>query len=426
MAALSFPTPGGQTPVNTYSPTSSPAQTTNGVTYLWDGTKWTAQAGGSSASPATPTVAGTVLGVTNATNSGLGCNALAANTGTLNTAAGVNALAANTSGTCNTAVGVNTLCTNLTGTKNVAVGLSALEANTASNNVAIGVNALCANTTGQYNTATGINALCANTTGKYNTATGSCALRCNQTGIQNTAIGSDALRDNTTGTNNTATGVNALAANTTGACNTATGVNALTANTTGFNTTALGAYALQGYTGSNANNTALGWCAGGSLTSGGNNLLLGAQAGADALCGLTNQSNYVVIGNNSTAVIVQKVTTTVPSDTRWKKIEGDVPLALPFVQALTPIKYQFCDPETGEVTDDRYRYGFKAQEILANEIDPEHPVIIDIRNEEMYGMIEAQMLPVLVNAIKDLAAKNDALQARVEELETVINTLKAI
>ena len=40
--ALDFPNPAGQTPANTFSPTSTPDSTTNGLTYTWDGSKWTA------------------------------------------------------------------------------------------------------------------------------------------------------------------------------------------------------------------------------------------------------------------------------------------------------------------------------------------------------------------------------------------------
>jgi len=41
MAALNFPNnPGSQTPVNTFSPTSTPDATTNGATYIWNGTAW--------------------------------------------------------------------------------------------------------------------------------------------------------------------------------------------------------------------------------------------------------------------------------------------------------------------------------------------------------------------------------------------------
>lgn len=43
--ALDFPNPATQTPVNEFSPTSTPSATTNGVTYTWDGTKWVGAAG---------------------------------------------------------------------------------------------------------------------------------------------------------------------------------------------------------------------------------------------------------------------------------------------------------------------------------------------------------------------------------------------
>jgi len=55
--ALIFPDPSTQTPVDTFSPTSTPDATTNGVTYIYDGTAgvWTAAGGGGG---------GTVTGVT--------------------------------------------------------------------------------------------------------------------------------------------------------------------------------------------------------------------------------------------------------------------------------------------------------------------------------------------------------------------------
>ena len=40
--SLDFPNPTGQTPANTFSPTSTPSSSTNGITYTWDGSKWNA------------------------------------------------------------------------------------------------------------------------------------------------------------------------------------------------------------------------------------------------------------------------------------------------------------------------------------------------------------------------------------------------
>ena len=51
--AIDFPAnPSAQSPINTFSPTSTPdANTTNSVTFLWDGTKWTATGSGGGAAP---------------------------------------------------------------------------------------------------------------------------------------------------------------------------------------------------------------------------------------------------------------------------------------------------------------------------------------------------------------------------------------
>ena len=60
--AIQFPAnPGGQTPVNTFSPTSTPeTNTTNNFTYVWDNEKWMAQSG-LSGSAGTTTGGGTDL-----------------------------------------------------------------------------------------------------------------------------------------------------------------------------------------------------------------------------------------------------------------------------------------------------------------------------------------------------------------------------
>jgi hypothetical protein len=44
--ALNFPNPATQTPVNEFSPTSTPASTDNGVVYTWTGNKWSAAGSG--------------------------------------------------------------------------------------------------------------------------------------------------------------------------------------------------------------------------------------------------------------------------------------------------------------------------------------------------------------------------------------------
>ena len=53
--AIQFPAnPGGQTPINVFSPTSTPvANTDNKLTYVWDNEKWTVQSGLSGAAGTT-------------------------------------------------------------------------------------------------------------------------------------------------------------------------------------------------------------------------------------------------------------------------------------------------------------------------------------------------------------------------------------
>jgi hypothetical protein len=71
--------------------------------------------------PATPAVAGIVLGCTNATNAALGCNALLSNAGTGNVAIGLSSLTSNTTGVNNVAIGNCAFSTNTGGSGNVAI-----------------------------------------------------------------------------------------------------------------------------------------------------------------------------------------------------------------------------------------------------------------------------------------------------------------
>jgi hypothetical protein len=232
-------------------------------------------------SPATPTVAGTVLGCTTATNAALGCNALSVNTGPGNVAVGVCALASNTTSDSNTAVGNCAMRSNTTGVNNVAVGALSLLANTTGNyNIAIGRNAMCANTTGQYNISVGFNAGCSITTSNANIAIGEQALSKNTAQNANTAVGYYALEcycATTTNGANDAFGANALAKLTTGEYNVSLGGWSLFSFVSGCNNTAVGHRAMSGPTGGN-NNTALGFYAGCNITTGCNNVAIGCGA----------------------------------------------------------------------------------------------------------------------------------------------------
>lgn len=181
-------------------------------------------------SPATPTLAGVVLGRTDTSNAALGCNALLPGVGSNNVAIGLAALRSNQTND-NIAIGFAALCSNTTGFQNTAVGhiamcsLVCLTANptaSANQNVAVGSTALCKMTSGLSNDAVGALAMQNFTSGCYNvslggyssfayasgnfsTAVGHRALNC-ATGCCNTSLGAFAGENITTGCGNVAIG----------------------------------------------------------------------------------------------------------------------------------------------------------------------------------------------------------------------------
>jgi hypothetical protein len=140
--------------------------------------------------PATPAVAGIVLGCTNATNAALGCNALLSNAGTGNVAIGLNSLTSNTTGVNNVAIGNGAFCANTLGSGNVVIGSAALKSVTNDSRiVAIGEQALCASTGGTYNVALGWAAMCSQISGGSNVALGALAGNNITTGSSNVILG---------------------------------------------------------------------------------------------------------------------------------------------------------------------------------------------------------------------------------------------
>jgi hypothetical protein len=228
----------------------------------------------------------------------VGSGAGAVNTGINNVFVGFEAGNDNTTGAYNTAVGYQALDANTTGNQNDAFGFNALGANTTGNfNSALGSEALQANTTGTQNNAFGTGALKTNTTGSFNSAFGVNTLRDNTTGANNTAVGWNALLVNTTGADNTAVGYAALDANTTGANNVAVGVNALGANTTGADNTSVGYFSLDACT-TGTFNTVLGRGSAGTLTTGSRNICIGRVVGEGSV-DLTTGSSNILIGDRA-------------------------------------------------------------------------------------------------------------------------------
>jgi len=123
------------------------------------------------------------------------------------------------------------------------------------------------------------------------------------------------------------------------------------------------------------------------------------------------------MGNSSHTCAQIQIAWTVTSDERDKCIFGRVPHGRGFLQQINPVKFAFKDRNTGCLTDavGKYRYGFKAQEILSAEGDK--PVITSTENLDKLQLTSDYLIPVLVNAIKELSVELDALKERVASLE---------
>ena len=259
-------------------------------------------------------------------------------------------------------------------------------------------------------------------------------------GVANTALGTQAAFTLTTGNGNTVVGNGALALDTTGSCNVAVGVCALYSTVGGEGNTALGTGAGAVMT-SGDFNVLVGFCAGDVVTTGCYNIAIGANAmgttsttgcnnvliGCTAGGNVTTQSNQIVIGggNSCTTGNVNGGVTfvfgggcalyasangtntwTAVSDQRLKENVADLALGLGFVEKLQPRTFDWK-------ADGAHAAGFIAQEVaeVVDEHDADYLHLVDRSNEHM-GLSATTLIPVLVNAIKELKAEVDELKAK--------------
>jgi len=405
-------------------------------------------------------------------NVAVGFNALTAlTTGIQNTAIGTNALQTLTTASYNVAIGQSALLANTTGTRNVAVGSNALDSMTTGyNSTAVGHAALTANTTANSNTAIGAFSMESNTTGAENAALGEGSLLTNTTGANNVALGYLALRYNTTASYNTAVGSNALTSNTTGTENTAVGSEALDANTTGTHNVAIGREAMGANTGG-YENTCVGNQAGANITTGYHNVVLGHRSGFEGNNITTGINNTLVgcfakpssstvdgelilgrnargqggstgsLGISGTGVHIafngSTTSWSAHSDERLKENIADSTAGLSFINDLRPITYNwkskkdisedfvnYYDADSDEPVQGQVKqtnHGFIAQEIKAA-IDA-HPEIKEGHSiwrespDGVQNVADGALMPMMVKALQELSAKNDALEARIQKLE---------
>lgn len=373
---------------------------------------------------------------------GVGANALDSETsGSLNTAFGWGAGDAVTTGSSNTIVGAMAGATQETAINNTLVGYSAgRNTTTGSNNSFYGMGAGQLNTTGATNTANGTFALYANLTGSSNTAFGYKALY-NNTGGENTAVGYEALLSNTTGASGCAFGRQALRSNLTGLSNIAIGERALYTNTAGHWNIGIGWDALKvntvsfntaiGYNAgiditTGAENVLIGKSAGGTMTTGESNICIGKEAGDNILTGSFN----IVIGENATASSTsvsneltlgdtgissfrcnqQSISSL--SDGRDKTEVEDLPLGLDFIDTLRPVKFKW-DTRDGNCKDGSFEAGFIAQDLQSAQStsNADYLKMVMDENPDRLEAAYGQLIPVLVQAIKDLKSEIETLKS---------------
>jgi hypothetical protein len=290
----------------------------------------------------------------------------------------------------------------VTNTTNTLLGEDALAVNTGSNNTAIGHESLLSNTTGNSNTAVGQHSLRLNQTGANNTAVGKGALA-NSTTSNNTALGFQALNALTSGSKNTACGSYCLSSSTTGDDNVGFGLGAGHLSTGNRNVF------LGGYAGTNiATPPTIG------LTSGNDNVFIGYNAGAFTTT--ATNSNCIVIGsgaspsstsvNNEITLGTTSIsflrcatgTITTFSDRRDKKNIEPLDKGLEFVDKLKPVKFDWNMRNGGKV--DIPQIGFIAQDLL--EIGADVPNLVLTNNPDRLEAGYGVLLPILTKAIQDL------------------------
>ena len=282
------------------------------------------------------------------------------------------------------------------------------------------------------------------TSGSYNVAMGYQALELNTTGDNNAAFGRYALGVNTTGESNVAIGCNASCANTEGSYNVASGTQALYSNTEGDGNVASGIYALNNNT-EGSYNSAVGYAALYSLTTGDNNIGLGQDSGrAISPSGnITTADNTICFGNTSIAAVYVETDAWTTSDIRDKADVADFNGGLDWINAMQPISYVwdkrawYCEESEDEdgnpipitpqdILDaepdgthkkSSVEVGFSAQAILELEqslgygSSNDTSLLVDLTHDgTKYSLKRSHMIPMMVNAIKELSAKVEALE----------------
>ena len=268
----------------------------------------------------------------------------------------------------------------------VSIGYQAGYSQTSgTDNTNVGELAGYSNTTGQGRTMIGRQSGAYNT-GNFNPGVGRSA--CSQgTGFRHTSVCYTALGgNNTSSNNNTAIGSNCMMSNGAKSSNTAVGSEAGRLITTG------------------SNNVVLGYQSGDSLTTGSNNIVIGYQAAASAV----DVSNEITLGDANIATLrCQVQTISALSDSRDKTNVQPSTYGLDLISQLQPVTFDWNMRDGAKVG--QKDLGFIAQEL--QEVDDENLQLVYDNNPDRLEASYGRLIPVLVQAIKELKAEVELLKA---------------
>jgi hypothetical protein len=157
-------------------------------------------------------------------------------------------------------------------------------------------------------------------------------------------------------------------------------------------------------------NIYLGACAGRNNTSGNNVVIIGA-GGCSSTLAVSNEVNlYNGCASNGTARFAGTTGAwSFASDARLKQNVTALPLGLDFVQQVQPREFEW--KESGEAA-----IGFIAQELneVVEQFSADHLKLVLKDDPEKWMVAQTQLIPVLVNAVKELAAEVAELKAKLK------------
>ena len=125
----------------------------------------------------------------------------------------------------------------------------------------------------------------------------------------------------------------------------------------------------------------------------------------------------------------------ITSDGRDKTDYQDLGLGIEFLKKIKPRQFKWDWRDGSKEGNGTIRAGFIAQEVLeacdseglprtaADSIasNKVYPGVVDITNPDKYQVAAGDFIPMLVKAVQELSAKNDALAAEVASLKSQIN-----